>query len=112
MDQVRRKECKLLKQAGRNDLTGTKYACLTNLKTMVAKQRQAFQALRESNLKTARAWAIKEFAMSLWHYVSRTWAEKGWQRWYSLGDRSQLEQVKKWPRPSRPICGVSSMPSS
>lgn len=95
VDQVRRKECKVLKQAGRNDLTGTKYAWLTNLKNMVAKQRQVFKALRESNLKTARAWAIKEFAMSLWHYVSRTWAEKGWKRWYNWAIRSQLEPVKK-----------------
>uniref|UniRef100_UPI003AF8A40C hypothetical protein n=1 Tax=Thiolapillus sp. TaxID=2017437 RepID=UPI003AF8A40C len=39
------------------------------------------KALRDSTLKTARAWAIKELAMSLWHYVSKTWARKGWEQW-------------------------------
>jgi hypothetical protein len=28
---------------------------------------RGFKALRESTLKTARAWAIKEFAMTLWN---------------------------------------------
>ncbi len=36
-----------------------------------------FKALRDSTLKIARAWGIKEFAMSLWHYASKTWARKG-----------------------------------
>jgi transposase len=54
-----------------------------------------FKSLRESTLKTARAWAIKEFAMTLWSYVSRTWAEKGWKRWLAWAVRSRLEPVKK-----------------
>jgi len=33
--------------------------------------------------------------MSLWHYVHRTWAEKGWKRWYDWAIRSRLELVKK-----------------
>ncbi len=36
--------------------------------------------------------------MSLWHYISRTWAEKGWSRWYSWAIRSRLEPVKKVAR--------------
>ena len=33
--------------------------------------------------------------MSLWHYVSRTWAEKAWKRWLSSALRSRLEPMKK-----------------
>jgi transposase len=51
--------------------------------------------LRESALRTARAWAIKEFAMSLWHYSSRTWAIKAWKRWLSWAVRCRLAPVKK-----------------
>ncbi|WP_445083955.1 transposase [Candidatus Vondammii sp. HM_W22] len=58
----------------------------------------AVKALRDSTLKTARAWAIKEFAMSLWHYASKTWARKGWERWLSWAVRSGLEPIKK-------VCG-------
>jgi len=54
--------------------------------------------LVRTTLKTARAWAIKELAMSLWDYVSRTWAEKGWHRWYSWAIRSRLEPIKQAAR--------------
>jgi len=33
--------------------------------------------------------------MSLWHYASRTWAEKGWARVYSWAIRSRLDPIKK-----------------
>ena len=33
--------------------------------------------------------------MSLWRYVNRTWAEKGWKRWVSWAVRSRLELIKK-----------------
>lgn len=45
-------------------------------------------------LKTARAWAIRELAMSLWHYVSKTWARKGWEQWLSWAVRSRLDPIK------------------
>ncbi|QYZ67066.1 MAG: hypothetical protein HPY30_14430 [Gammaproteobacteria bacterium (ex Lamellibrachia satsuma)] len=46
---------------------------------MSTKQWRAFKDLRDSTLKTARAWAIKEYGMSLWYYVNRTWAETGFR---------------------------------
>ena len=33
----------------------------------------AFKALRESKLRTAKAWAIQQLVMSLRHYVHRIW---------------------------------------
>ncbi|WP_419648623.1 transposase [Thiolapillus sp.] len=33
--------------------------------------------------------------MSLWHYVSKTWARKGWEQWLSWAVRSRLEPIKK-----------------
>ena len=36
--------------------------------------------------------------MSLWGYVSRAWAEKGWSRWYSWAIRSRLEPIKQAAR--------------
>lgn len=62
---------------------------------MSARQWRDFKALRQSTLKTARAWAISEFAMSLRGYVSRSWAEKGWRRWLSWTVRSRLAAVKE-----------------
>nr|VFK26069.1 MAG: Transposase [Candidatus Kentron sp. LPFa]VFK36872.1 MAG: Transposase [Candidatus Kentron sp. LPFa] len=60
---------------GRDDLKGSKYTWQYNPQNMSARQWRDFKSLRESALKTARAWAIKDLAMSLWHYVSKTWAK-------------------------------------
>ena len=67
---------------------------MTHPANMSAKQKARFQQLRTSTLKTARAWAIKEMALQLWHYVHRTWAHKGWERWLSWAMRCRLEPVK------------------
>lgn len=98
VDKVRRSEHRALLAEGRDDLTRTKHRWLMNPQNMSVPQWRGFKALRESTLKTARAWAIKEFGMSLWHYSSRTWAEKGWQRWLAWAVRSRLEPVKKVAR--------------
>ncbi len=95
VDKVRRAEHKALRTQGRNDLVRSKYAWLRNPSNMSREQWRRFKVLRESALKTARAWAIKELGMSLWNYVSRTWARKGWERWLAWAVRSQLEPVKK-----------------
>ena len=95
VDKVRREEHRKLMKAGKADLKGTKYDWLSNPKNMTRRQKQRFKALRDSTLKTARAWAIKELAMSLWGYVSKTWARKGWARWLSWAVRCRLEPMKK-----------------
>jgi len=98
VDKVRRQEHKALMADGYDDLKGSKYDWLYNPKNMTCKQARAFSALRDSTLKTARAWAIKELAMSLWDYVSKTWALKGWKRWLSWAVRCRLEPIKKVAR--------------
>lgn len=98
VDKVRRQEHRALTQVGRDDLKGTKFDWLKNPANMTRAQLQQFAELRDSTLKTARAWAIKELAMALWHYKSRTWAEKGWKGWLAWAMRSRLEPVKKAAR--------------
>ena len=95
VDKVRRQEHKALMAEGREDLKGSKYDWLYNRANMSPDKRENFMALRQSTLKTARAWAIKELAMSLWGYVSRTWALKAWKRWLSWAMRCRLEPMKK-----------------
>ena len=95
VDNVRRQEHKALMAEGYEDLKGSKYDWLYNPENMTRKQKRRFKALRDSTLKTARAWAIKELAMSLWHYVSKTWARKGWEQWLSWAVRSRLDPIKE-----------------
>ena len=98
VDRVRRQEHKALMSEGWEDLKGTKYDWLTNLRNLSRKRQCEFKVLRASTLKTARAWAIKDLAMHLWDYVSRTWAEKRWKQWLSWAVRSRLEPIKKVAR--------------
>ncbi len=95
VDQVRRDEHRQLLKAGDPQLKGTKYQWLRNPTNMSWHQRRAFTSLRQSSLKTARAWAMKEFAGQLWHYQHRTWALKGWKRLMSWMVRSRLAPMKK-----------------
>lgn len=94
VDTVRRREHKALLREGDDRLKRSRYDWLRNPHNMSRAQWRHFSALRDSNLKTARAWAMKEFAMNLWHYQSRTWAEKGWQRWIGWTQRCRLEPMK------------------
>lgn len=95
VDNVRRQEHKALTREGDHRLKRSRYYWLRNPHNMSRVQRRHFTSLRDSSLKTARAWAMKEFAMDLWHYQSRTWAEKGWQRWIGWAQRCRLEPMKK-----------------
>ncbi len=95
VDAVRRQENRELRKEEIYDLTGTKYDWLSNTKNMSPRQKKRFHQLKNSSLKTALAWAIKELSQKLWHYVSPTWALKGWKRWLSWAMRCRLEPMKK-----------------
>lgn len=98
VDRVRRQEHKLLKAQGDETLTGTKYDWLRNPVTMDENQRREFAQLRRSNLKTARAWALKEHGMALYNYVYEKPARNHFQWWYSWAIRSRLEPMKEKAR--------------
>lgn len=98
VDKVRRSENRALVEQGDDRLKGTKYLWLTNRENMTEERRLEFDPLRDSSLRTARAWAIRETAMGLWGYATRGWAERAWKRWVAWAIRSQLEPVKKVAR--------------
>jgi transposase len=93
VDKVRRAENKVLRAAGDDRLVGSKYQWLRNPDNFQADQWREFRALRESNLKTARAWALKEQAMLLWDYTSEAWAKKHFAWWHRWATRSRLKPM-------------------
>jgi len=54
---------------------------------------RAFAALRRSELKAARAWALKETAMSLYNYTYEGSGRKYFERWHSWAVRSRLRPI-------------------
>jgi len=54
-----------------------------------------FAQLRQSELKTARAWALKETGMALYNYIYEKPARKHFHWWYNWAVRSRLEPMKQ-----------------
>lgn len=98
VNKVRSAEHRALMAEGDRTLVGTKFTWLRNPQNMGHKTAASLRSLRKLVLKTARAWAIKEVAMGLWSYVSRTWARKAWERWIGWAIRSRLEPIKRVAR--------------
>jgi transposase len=98
VDQVRRKENKQLRAQGDDRLVGTRYDWLRNPVNLEAKDRRAFAELRNSELKTARAWALKETAMGVYSYIYEGPARKHFRWWYNWAIRSRLEPMKEVAR--------------
>jgi transposase len=99
VDIVRRQENKELRVDDDDRLVGTKYLWLygeENLPTdrLDLATRMRFATLRSSNLKTARAWALKESLRGLWKHRSRAAGERWWKRWYGWAMRARLTAVK------------------
>jgi len=95
VDDVRRRENREYAEEGPSPLKGTKYLWLWNPANMSRERTRAFAPLRDSALRTARAWALKEAAMDLWHYASLGWAHRQWKAWIGWALRSRLEPVKR-----------------
>jgi transposase len=93
VDDVRKEEHRELMAEGNEILKGTKYSWLKNPKNFTMETWKEFEALRNSSLKVARAWAIKETGMGLWHYVQRGRAEKAWKRFIGWALRSRLQPI-------------------
>jgi transposase len=98
VDEVRRAENRELVREGDGRLKKTKYLWLTNPDRMSQSRWAGFAPLRDSQLRVARAWAIKEAAMMLWGYVRRGWAERAWKGWYDWAICSRLEPIKSVAR--------------
>jgi transposase len=98
VDKVRRKEHKTLKAAGDDRLAGTRYDWLRNPAAMEPEDRREFAELRRTELKTARAWALKETAMALYSYVYERPARKHFRWWHGWAVRSRLKPMMEVAR--------------
>jgi transposase len=93
VDTVRKAEHRQLLAGGSSALTGTKYLWLYAEENLPDKDRERFADLRAENLRTARAWAIKESLRVLWRYLRRGWALRFFRRWYFWATHSRLKPV-------------------
>lgn len=93
VDQVRRREHKVLAAQDDLRLKGTKYLWLRNEENVPEWRRAEFAAVKHAELQTSRAWAIKEALRPFWNYVYPKWAAKYFRAWYFWATHSRLTPI-------------------
>lgn len=100
VNKVRKDEVRSLRKVGDARLVGTRWQWLRNEENIADKAWEDFKSLKSSELKTARAWAIKECFRWFWEpHLSREEAEEYFtDLWYAWAIRSRMEPIKKVAR--------------
>lgn len=98
VNRIRAEEHRDFSADGDERLKGTRYLWLHGREHLDDRGWERFEPLRRSNLKVARAWAIKETARDLWNFVKRGFAVRAWKKWLAWALRSRLEPVLRVAR--------------
>lgn len=94
VDRVRRQEHQILLRDGNDLLKSTKYLWLKNHYNLTECQKQTFKELKNSDLKAARAYGLKELFNHFWDYQTTGWATQFFKRWYWAATHSRLAPIK------------------
>jgi len=96
VDQVRRTENRELLAEGSTVLTGTKYQWLRHPNRFSpAGWREFCGLLRRTDLKTGRAWALKENFMRIYDLRYPRVVQRHFGQWYLWAKRSHLDPMKR-----------------
>jgi transposase len=99
IDQIRSQEAKDLKAKGYEPvLTKTRWLLLKRPEKLTAQQDIRLSDLLRYNLRSVRAYLLKEELQLFWNYVSPAWAGRFLDRWCTRALRSRLEPMKKVAR--------------
>ncbi len=95
VDKVRAKETRQLKADGYEPiLKHSRWCLLKRPENRTAKQTSKLRDLLKYNLRTMRAYLIKEDFQQFWNYKSPTWAGKFLDQWCTRAMRSKLQPMK------------------
>ena len=78
---------------GYETLKGTRQLWLYNPQNFSPEQGAAFSALKDLQLKVARAWAAKELFSKFWDYRQEGWARRFFKDWFGWVSRSRLKPL-------------------
>ena len=96
LDDVRAAEARRLAQDGYQPvLKKTRWCVLKRKANLTSQQRFRLRDLLRYNLKTVRAYLLKEDFQQFWEYNSPTWAAKFLDDWCKQVMRSRIEPMKK-----------------
>jgi transposase len=96
LDDVRAAEARKLVRDGHKPILKKTRWCILKRKTnLTSHQRFRLRDLLRYNLKTVRAYLLKEDFHQFWEYSSPTWAAKFLDSWCQQAVRSRIEPMKK-----------------
>jgi len=100
IDKIRAEEIKRLASEGYDQevLRNTKYCFLKNEENLTDNQKAKLDDVLQYDLKSVRAYLLKESFQLFWNYKSPRWAEWYLNRWCARAMRSRLEPIKKFAR--------------
>lgn len=102
LDEVRAEEAKRMQRDGYEPiLKHSRWSLLKNPENLTDRQSDKLADLLQYNLKTMRAYLLKEEFQILWEYVSPAWAGKFLTRWCAKAMRSRIDPMKKIARTIR-----------
>ena len=102
IDDVRSEEARRMKQEGFHPvLKKSRWLLLKRQENLTGKQRFRLRDLLRYNLKSVRAYLLKEAFQQLWDYNSPAWAGKFLDEWCRHVMRSRIEPMKKIARTLR-----------
>lgn len=102
LDEVRRDEMWKLRAAGTEaKLTKTKWILLKRPRNLTRRQRVRMKDLLHMNLRSVRAYLLKESFQHLWSFVLPTRAARFLDTWCHDAMRSRIEPIKKMARQFR-----------
>jgi len=81
VDKVRRWENRRLFKQDDTRLVGSKFFWLQNVENMSDKRKNEFEKLLDENLKTGKAWALKNLFREFWVFSNREDAEQFFAAW-------------------------------
>jgi transposase len=96
IDEVRAGEHRQMQKDGYEPvLKSSRWCLLKHWENLTDKQEIKLRELLQYNLKSVRAYLLKEDFNGFWEYVSPVWAEKYLDKWCSRVMRSRIEPMKK-----------------
>jgi len=99
LDEVRASEARHMAAAGHEPLLKkTRWCLLKRKQNLTGEQRFRLRDLLRFNLKTVRAYLLKEDFQQFWEYESPAWAGKFLTEWCGQAMRSRIEPMKKIAR--------------
>ncbi len=102
LSEIRAGEARRMKAEGYQEvLKNTKYCFAKNPENLTDKQRAKLEDVMQYDLKSVKAYLLKESFQALWTYTSAHWAQWYLRKWCYRAARSKLDPIKKFVKSVR-----------